>query len=153
MAKYLTNYYLNAGDIADELLYYIYGEYKPFVLAIEQNKSDALYSMTVTEAEQALAFLKKTQGQRDKALKHVNEETALMILRARRFGLEAANALEFADECQFIPGSSYRVATERAARHIILRPFEVSVDEIIGRKTSGRAFPPHHHFEDDSEDD
>lgn len=95
---------------------------------------DGIADMDDEDKEKALGFLAKTPSQRDKAVARLDGRTAaLMILRARYFGLRGAQALDITGSLEGIKGAGYRDAARRSALVAErLRDFP-SADRLLGR--------------------
>lgn len=77
---------------------------------------EGIKATTGDEQDKALRFLAQTPSQRAKLIERLEPRVAaLLILRARYFGLRAAKILSIAADLQFTPGASYRNAARRAA--------------------------------------
>jgi hypothetical protein len=121
----LSRYAVEARGVADEVLELIRaydGLAEHCARLIERNGIDRVMAMSPEESQEARAFLKKTPRQRDAVDKklsspkpEVKNAAILMMIRARVLGVMGADALDMAERLAYLPGASYRDATERAA--------------------------------------
>jgi hypothetical protein len=129
----LARYTIEVRGVADELLEYLKGPLGPIAAQILERNPAAITKMLGEERYDAIAFLAKTPSQRDRAIKHDDEKTALLILRARYVGLQAASALAFAENFETVVGRSYRGAAAMAARVTPPRHFEPTTTELFAK--------------------
>jgi hypothetical protein len=97
---------------------------------------EGIFEMTPEEQEKALKFLSQTPSQQVKALGRLyNEEAALLIIRAKYFGLISARAMSLADHFEFVPGKGYRDAAQYGARLYLQSRIVPTLQELLPRWT------------------
>lgn len=114
----LSRYAIEVGGVAGELSALLSGDVRAAAFRIvERYGWNRVLTMDEDEADAALKLLSQTPSQRGKRLARLDDEnTAVLLLRARFLGLRSQRAIQLAEHLSYLPGSGYRDAAERGAR-------------------------------------
>ena len=132
----LSRYSVEVRAIADSIGRYLY---EADLVETAHHLADTMgpqgiFRMTPEDRDKALKFLSQTPSQQVKVINKLDDEAAaLLIMRAKFFGIISARSMSLAENFEYVPGKGYRDAAAYGASVYLRSPIVPTIEDILPR--------------------